>query len=112
MLDGAASVRTAHITYAARDSVFDDTEIKEGQLLGLTETKVTLVADDMLSAATGLVKPMIDENTGFISLYYGEGVTADEAEEIRTAIAALAPEAEVVAIEGGQPVYHYIISVE
>lgn len=112
MIEAAANVKTAHITYAARDSVFDDKEIKAGQLLGLNETKVSLVEDDMITLAEKLVQPMIDEDTGFISLYYGEDVTPEQAEQVRAAIAKLAPEAEVVAIEGGQPVYHFIISVE
>ncbi len=112
MNEYVTTVKTAHITYAARDSVFDDQEIKQGQLLGLLENKVSFVEDDMVVLAEKLVTPLIDEDTCYINLFYGEGTNADEAEEVRARIEALAPEAEVVALEGGQPVYSYIISVE
>ena len=112
MNEYVSAVKTAHITYAARDSVFDDKEIKQGQLLGLLENKVSFVEDDMAVLAEKLVTPMIDEDTCYINLFYGEGTDAEKAEEIRARIEALAPDAEVVALEGGQPVYSYIISVE
>ncbi len=112
MNEYVGAVKTAHITYAARDSVFDDKEIKQGQLLGLLENKVSFVEDDMVVLAEKLVAPMIDEDTCYINLFYGEGTDAAQAEEVRSRIEALAPDAEVVALEGGQPVYSYIISVE
>ncbi len=112
MNEYVGSVKTAHITYAARDSVFDDKEIKQGQLLGLLENKVSFVEDDMIVLAEKLITPMIDEDTCYINLFYGEGTNAEQAEEIRSRIETLAPDAEVVALEGGQPVYSYIISVE
>ena len=112
MNDCVAQVKTAHITYAARDSVFDGNEIKEGQLLGLLENKVSFVEDDMITLAEKLVAPMVDEFTAYISLFYGEGTNAEQAEAVRARVQQLAPEAEVVTIEGGQPVYSYIISVE
>ena len=112
MNEYVSAVKTAHITYAARDSVFDDKEIKQGQLLGLLENKVSFVEDDMVALAEKLVAPMIDEDTCYINLFYGEGTDAEQAEQIRTRIEEMAPDAEVVALEGGQPVYSYIISVE
>ena len=112
MKEAVANVKTAHITYAARDSVFDGQEIKEGQLLGLLENKVSFVEDDMIELAAKLMEPMIDDFTSYISLFYGEGTDAEQAEKVRARVQELAPDAEVVALEGGQPVYSYIISVE
>ncbi len=112
MNECVGNVKTAHITYAARDSVFDGNEIKEGQLLGLLENKVSFVEDDMVELACKLIAPMVDEFTSYISLFYGEGTDAEQAEQVRARVALLAPDAEVVAMEGGQPVYSYIISVE
>lgn len=112
MKDAVGNVKTAHITYAARDSVFDGQEIKEGQLLGLLENKVSFVEDDMIELAAKLLEPMIDEFTSYISLFYGEGTDAEQAEKVCARVQELAPDAEVVALEGGQPVYSYIISVE
>lgn len=112
MKESMATVKTAHITYAARDSVFDDKEIKEGQLLGLLETKVSFVEDDMLKLAGELIEALTDEDTAYVSLFYGEDVTDEQAEEVRAHVEKMLPDAEVVALCGGQPVYHYIISVE
>jgi len=112
MKECVGNVKTAHITYAARDSVFDGNVIKEGQLLGLLENKVSFVEDDMVELAVKLLTPMIDEYTSYISLFYGEGTDAEQAEVVRARVQELVPDAEVVALEGGQPVYSYIISVE
>ncbi len=112
MKEAVGNVKTAHITYAARDSVFDGQEIKEGQLLGLLENKVSFVEDDMTTLAVKLMEPMIDEYTSYISLFYGEGTDAEQAEAVRARVQELVPDAEVVTLEGGQPVYSYIISVE
>ncbi len=112
MKEAVGNVKTAHITYAARDSVFDGQEIKEGQLLGLLENKVSFVEDDMISLAAKLMEPMIDEYTSYISLFYGEGTDAEQAEAVRARVQEMVPDAEVVTLEGGQPVYSYIISVE
>ncbi len=112
MLESALAVQTAHVTYAARDSVFDDKKIKKGQLLGLLENKVTFVEDDENVVIEKLVTSLATEDTSFISLYWGEDVTEEDANKARDAVAALVPDAEVVAVAGGQPVYHYIISVE
>lgn len=112
MKECVGNVKTAHITYAARDSVFDGKEIKEGQLLGLLENSVSFVEDDMVELAGKLLAPMIDEYTSYISIFYGEGTDAEQAEAVRARVQELAPDAEVVTLEGGQPVYSYIISVE
>ena len=112
MKECVGNVKTAHITYAARDSVFDGNVIKEGQLLGLLENKVSFVEDDMVELALKLMTPMVDEYTSYISLFYGEGTDAEQAEQVRARVQEMVPDAEVVALEGGQPVYSYIISVE
>ncbi len=112
MKECVGNVKTAHITYAARDSVFDGNVIKEGQLLGLLENKVSFVEDDMVELAAKLLAPMIDEYTSYISLFFGEGTDAEQAEVVRARVQEMVPDAEVVALEGGQPVYSYIISVE
>ncbi len=107
-----AMVQTAQVTYAARDSVFDDHEIKEGQLLGLMETKVTFVEDEMSVVVRKLFEQMAAGGGTYVNVYYGEGVTEDEANEIAAQIGQQMPDAEVVCLYGGQPVYHYIFSVE
>ena len=106
------TVKTAQVTYAARDSVFDEKEIKEGQLLGLIETKVTFVEDQMEDVVRKLFEELGKDGGSYINIYYGEDVTEEQAEAITAQVQAQMPEAEVMTLPGGQPVYHYIFSVE
>jgi len=112
MTEQLAMVQTAQVTYAARDSVFDDHEIKEGQLLGLMETKVTFVEDEMSVVVHKLFEQMAAKGGSYVNVYYGEGVTEEEANAIAAQVQEQMPDAEVVCLYGGQPVYHYIFSVE
>ena len=112
MSESIGSVRTAQVTYAARDSEFDGKEIHEGQLLGLVEGKVSYVEDSMETLVSEMFKQLLEDGGEFINIYYGENVKADEAEKIGKLIGSLAPDAEVIVLEGGQPVYHYIFSIE
>lgn len=105
-------VKTAQVTYAARDSVFDGHEIKKGQFLGLMETKVTFVEDDMSLLVEKIFKELSAEGGSYVNIYYGSDVTKEEAEKIREQVQALLPDAEVLCLSGGQPVYHYIFSIE
>ncbi len=112
MTDAIGSVRTAQVTYAARDSEFDGKEIHEGQLLGLIEGKVSYVEDSMDTLISEMFKQLLKDGGEFINIYYGENVTESEAEKTGQIIEAMAPDAEVIVLPGGQPVYHYIFSIE
>lgn len=112
MRQAVGSVKTAQVTYAARDSEFDGKEIHEGQLLGLIEGKVSFVDDSMDSLVKSIFEQMLSDGGEFINVYYGENVTPEEASAIGQLIESMAPEAEVIVLPGDQPVYHYIFSVE
>lgn len=106
-------VGTGQITYAARDSEFDGHKIKEGELLALDNGKIAFTERDLSKAVVRLTKSLARKDSSFITLLYGEDVTGETAEEIRQAVAAKLPEnVEVALINGGQPVYYFIISVE
>lgn len=112
MTDAVANVRTAQVTYAARDSEFDGKTIREGQLLGLIEGKVSYVEDKMDDVVTDIFKQLLEGGGEFINIYYGLDVDSGAAEKTAELVRSLAPDAEVIVIDGGQPVYHYIFSVE
>ena len=112
MTEQVATVQTAQVTYAARDSVFDDHEIKEGQLLGLMETKVTFVEDEMAAVVQKLFEAMAEKGGSYVNIYYGEDVTEEDAMKVQEQVQGIMPDAEVICLSGGQPVYHYIFSVE
>ncbi len=107
-----ATVKTAQVTYAARDSVFDGHEIKEGQLLGLMETKVTFVEDKMEDVVRKLFEQLAADGGSYVNIYYGSDVTEEDANAIAEQVQAQLPDAEVLCLPGGQPVYHYIFSIE
>ncbi len=112
MTEALSNVRTAQVTYAARDSEFDGNMIKEGQLLGIIEGKVSYVKDTMPDVVSAMMTNMLSEGGEFINIYYGDSVTEQEATEISELVTKMAPDAEVIMLPGGQPVYHYIISIE
>jgi len=113
MYKAAEKVGTGQITYAARNSEFNDKKIKEGEILGLVNGKLTFTEKSLSKAIAKLAKQMITRDTSFITLIYGEGVTDEEAEETRKFIEnKIAKNVEVTLVNGGQPVYYYILSVE
>ncbi len=117
MFEAAKKVGCGQVTFAARDSEFDGHKIKEGEILGLINGKLSLTEKDPTKALVKIVKSMVNKDTTFLTLIYGEGITDAEAEEARNLIEAKAKKLsrnfeEVTLINGGQPVYHYILSVE
>jgi DAK2 domain fusion protein YloV len=109
----AEHVKTGLITFAARDSDFDGNRISKNEIIALTGGKIAFTDSDPVRAAARLTLKMADKNTAYISVIYGLGVTPEQADEARNLIAdKLGSQAEINVIEGGQPVYHFIISVE
>lgn len=113
MFKAAEKVGTGQITYAARNSEFNDKKIKEGEMLGLVNGKLTFTEKNRGKAIIKLARQMVKRDTAFITLIYGTDVTDAEAEETRRLIETkIAKNVEVTLINGGQPVYYYILSVE
>lgn len=107
------NVTTGQLTFAARDSDYDGYNIKEGEILAMTNGKLSFVEKDLKKATVNLTKSMVKKNTSFVTLIYGEGVSENDAQEIRDEIASkIDSEIEVALVNGGQPVYYFIISVE
>ncbi len=113
MSDAAKNVRTGQITSAARDSDFDGQEIKEGQILAMNEDKLAFVGTDVNSAALKLTGEIAKgSDASFITLFYGEDIKEENAQALATSITERFSGAEINLINGGQPVYSYIVSVE
>ena len=113
MENAAGKVRTGLITFAARDSEFDGRKIKKDEILALNNGKIAFTDGDPVNAAVRLTRSLSDKSTSYVTLIFGEGVTHEQADSARAQIAEkLPPQAEVNVIDGGQPVYHFIISVE
>ncbi len=108
-----ANVQTGQVTFAARDSDYDGKQIKKGELLALANGKVSFTETDLEKCVIKLTKNLSDRDTAFVTLIHGEDVTEDDANKICTALQdKLGNDIEVTLINGGQPVYYFIISVE
>ncbi len=106
-------VQTGQITYAARDSEFDGHQIKEGEMLALENGKLSFIDTDLNKAAYKLTKRLVDADSEFITIIYGEDVSDGDAEALRQRVEdKFGSRIDVNLISGGQPVYYYIISVE
>ncbi|NPV91385.1 MAG: DAK2 domain-containing protein [Firmicutes bacterium] len=112
MLEGMGRVRCGEVTYAVRDSVFDGTEIKNGQIIGLEAGRIKVVGESPTHVVEELLRSMVASGDELISLYWGSDVTEDEADEAADNLRAAFPQAEIEAHYGGQPLYYYVISVE
>mgnify|MGYP000804698902 FL=1 len=112
MTEAAAAVTTAQITYAARNSDFDGFAINEGDYLALLDGKLFGTERDITSLLTRLAALAAEREAAFVTLFYGEGVSQEEAEAAQALFTETCPETEISLLSGGQPVYYYTISIE
>lgn len=112
MIDSMSYVKTGEVTYAVRDTVIDDKEIKEGNIMGIGDEGILSVGEEIDDTTINMIKEMQDEESEIVSLYYGAEVTEEAANKLADKIAEALPEIEVEVYPGGQPIYYYIASVE
>ena len=112
MTDSLSTVTTAQITYAARNSDFDGFDIKEGDYLALEEGKLFGTDSCLDTLLEKLAADAVEREASFISLYFGEDVSEEDARKAAGVFEDACPGAEVAILSGGQPVYYYIISME
>ena len=108
-------VMTGQITFAARDSDFEGHKIKKGELLALENGKLAFTEKDLSRAVSRVAKNLVkkDSEYSFVTLIYGENVKEEEANQILQAVKEKMPDnVEINLINGGQPVYYFIISAE
>ncbi len=113
MLEAASNVDTGLVTFAARDSEYDGHTIRHGDILGLKNGKLEYIEKDPVAACVRVTRSFASKHTSFITLIYGEGITQEQAEKAkRTLENKLHSDVEITLVNGGQPVYYFIISVE
>mgnify|MGYP004515827201 FL=1 len=113
MMKAAEKIATGQITFAARDSDFDGHKIKKGELLALANGKVSFTDSVLDKATVRLVRQLMNKNSEFITVMYGEDVTDEQAEVLEALLnEKFGSKAEITFIKGGQPIYYLIISVE
>ena len=113
MQKATEKIATGQVTFAARDSDFDGHSIKKGEILAMLGGKISFIENDVDKSVLKLLKQMIKRDSQFVTVIYGEDVSEEQAalleEQIRQKYGA---KTEITVINGGQPIYYYIISVE
>ncbi|MBQ7505570.1 MAG: DAK2 domain-containing protein [Ruminococcus sp.] len=113
MMDAAKAVATGQVTFAARNSEFGHYKIKEGEIIALENGKLTITEKTPVKAAVKLAKNMITHDTSFVTLIYGSDVSEEDAQEAYEAIQdRFGSRVDVSLVNGGQPIYYFVLSVE
>ena len=112
MKDAIQQVDTATVTYAVRDTSIGDKQIKEGNILGMLNDEIEVVAEDVMEGTKELLRNAITEESEVVSIYYGVDTAEEDAKELSAFIEEEFPDCEVEVQDGGQPLYYYIISIE
>jgi len=112
MTEAAERVHTAAITYAVRDTTFDDRVIHEGDIMGLVDNRIVQLGTDPAVVAEEILRGMVTEDSELITIYYGEDTPAEQAEALSERLAEAYPSCDVSVYLGGQPLYYYLIAVE
>ena len=112
MTEEIKNVKTGQVTYAVRDTVIDDKEIRQGDYMGIGDSTILSVGTEMDVVLKEMVDQMIDEDSAIISIYYGEEAEEEDANDLASYMEETYPDCEVEVHFGGQPIYYYVISVE
>ena len=112
MIEGIGNVKTGQVTYAVRDTHIDDKEIHEGDIMGIGDSGILAVGQSVEETTKEMLAQLVDEDTELISLYYGQDVQEESAENFAQEIEDLYPDVDVDVHSGVQPIYYYVLSVE
>lgn len=112
MTSAMKEVKSGEITYAVRDTSIDGKEIHKDDIMGLGDKGLAAVGTDVDAVLDELVASLVDEDSGLISIYYGEDITEEKANEVAERLAEKYDDLEVEVKRGGQPIYYYLLSVE
>ena len=112
MKEEMTRVKTGQVTYAVRDTSLNGVEIKQGNIMGIGDSGILSVGEEVEDTTFAMVEELIDDDSELISIYYGEEVAEDTANALADRIMEAYPDVDVELHFGGQPVYYYVVSVE
>lgn len=112
MTEEMQNVRTGQVTYAVRDTSMDGMEIQAGDIMGIGDKTILSVGTEIADVTFELVEKLISEDSELVSLYYGEEVTEEQAQELADRITEKYEDVDVEVHAGSQPIYYYVLSVE
>lgn len=112
MTEEMSKVKTGEVTYAVRDTQIDGKVIKENDIMGIGDAGISAVGQSVKGTTLDMLDDLIDVNSELVSIYYGEGMSEEDAQELAEAVTTSHAGIECEVNYGGQPVYYYIVSVE
>ena len=112
LMESLTMVKSGQVTFAVRDTVMNDVDVKEGNIIGIAEGKLMDAGESVDSITTSLVEKLVDEDSAIITLFYGEDVTEEDANNLRDELEEKFEDLDIELYYGGQPLYYYLISVE
>ncbi len=112
MTDEMAHVKTGQITYAVRNTMIDNIEIKEGDIMALGDDGILAVGKETQSTALEAMSAMVEDDSELVTIYYGTDINEEEASVLHDKAQEQFPDCEIELHPGGQPIYYYLISVE
>ena len=107
-----STVKTGQVTYAVRDTVIDDKEIKQDDFMGIGDSGILSVGQNLEPTVMDMMKQLVDEDSAIVSIYYGEDTKEEDANALGEKIGEAFPDVEIEVHYGGQQIYYYVISVE
>ncbi|MCX7903716.1 MAG: DAK2 domain-containing protein [Caloramator sp.] len=112
MMEAISKVKTGQVTFAVRNTNFDGIDVNEGDIIGILNGKLVNSGTNLNEITAELIDNMIDDESEFVSIFYGNEVSEDDAAEIQKYVKEKYSNLDVNVYFGGQPIYYYIISVE
>ena len=112
MKEAAENVHTASITYAVRDTNYDNREIHTGDIMGMLDNKLEILGHDVTDVARQCAEKLVNEDASLITIYYGADVDKTQADALCETLAEEFPDCDVEVQNGGQPLYYYLVAVE
>jgi dihydroxyacetone kinase-like predicted kinase len=112
MTEASENVHTASITYAVRDTTYEDREIHQGDIMGMIDNRLNVLGNDIHQVGLDVTEKMVNEDSALITIYYGCDVSEEDAQKLCDALAEIYSDCDVELQYGGQPLYYYLIAVE
>jgi DAK2 domain fusion protein YloV len=112
MTTAIKQVKSGQVTYAVRDSRIDEIEIKQGNIMGLTEGKISVVGDSISDVTNQLLDQMLEDGGEIVTVLYGSDAKEQDTKLIQAHLEEKHSDVDVELLSGGQPLYYYILSVE
>ena len=112
MTEAISYVKTAQVTYAVRDTEYNDVKIKKDNIIGIQKDDIISIGDNIEDVSFELIQKIVEEDSSLITMFYGEDIKEEEAMELCKRIEEEFEDYDIEVVFGGQPLYYYIFSIE